>query len=290
MACVQCFKLVQLGRNSKDDLAVCAADLMICEVHLLRWGTAAGLHKADAAKPPEALSGYPETQLNLGLVVLQRIVSIFEKTKDDCQFESLTEGEGNEQSDALDGDEQLKTEDVKLQKSHKFLAKSKAKYRSAVEAVRHTAQSADDRAKWALYKQEHLTALVKEVGSLIDRLEKLFPKLAGVEKKMAREEAEGAEKEVVQVLTKLAAKIDPIMAEALTGQMRSFETTFGDIEAGDQVRAHLGNVYATGEKSTGHDDHTFGKMKLGGHAVIHAGNYYGRKQSPTRGGAESSGN
>ena len=129
---------------------------------------------------------------------------------------------------------------------------------------------------------------MEQVGSLIDRLEKLFPELLEAEKRMAREEVEGADKEVVQALPKLAVKIDPVMAEALTKQMISFGMTFGDIEAGDNVRAHFGNTYAPGEKSTGHDDHTFGSVKLGGQTVFHAGNYYGRRQSPTRGGAESS--
>lgn len=67
--------------------------------------------------------------------------------------------------------------------------------------------------------QRHLTTLVEQVSGLVDKLEKLFPELLEVEKKLAQKEAEGADEEIVQALPKLAVKIDPLLAEALTAQM-----------------------------------------------------------------------
>ena len=289
MACVQCFQLIQFGRNFKDDFAVCAADLKICEIHLLRWGTAAGLNEADGTELPKKLSKYPEDQLQKGLLVLEQIVSIFHNTKKMCHFESTLDDDkedGSQPSIPLNEDVQLQTQEAKWQKSHKHLDKAKAKYRSSLNAMRNLFQDAGDRTKWALYKKVHLTALIKQVSELIDRLEKLFPELLQVEQKLAQEEVKGAEKEVVQTLPALAAEIDPVMTEALTVQMKSYGMTFEDVEAGDYVRVHLGNVYAPGEKSTGHDDHQWKKLKIDGHAVFHGGNVYGKKLTEEDGGTK----
>lgn len=285
MASVQCFELVQFGRNFKEDFAVSAANLKICEIHLLRWGGAAGLDGEHSTKLHERLSKYPDDQLQKALLVLRRIVSIFDNTKEACQFESIDEDESSGQSAPLDENAQLQTTDAKMRKSHKHLDKIRGRYRSAVATVKRAAQDASDRTKWALYKKKHLETLVEQVSKLIERLEKLFPELLEVEKKMARQEAETAEKEVVQALPAMAAKIDPVMAEALILQMTTYGMTFENIEAGDDVRAHMGNAYAPGENSTGHDDHHFKGVKLSGNVQFHGGNYYGFKQDPTVGGA-----
>lgn len=293
MACVQCFELVQFGRNFKEDFAISAADLKICEIHLLRWGAAAGLDEGDTTELPKKLSQYPEAQLQKGLLVLNRIVSIFNTTKESCQFDSVNddEEENNEAgTEPLNEDDQLQGQQPNMRKSHKHLDKVKAMYRSAASAVKHAAQSASDRTKWALYKKKHFTALVDQVGKLIDRLEKLIPELLEVEKKLAKEEADGVEKEVLQVLPALAAKIDSVMAEAFKAQGRSLGMTFENVEAGEYSRTQLGNTYAPGEKSTGHDDHQFKGLKIGGNAVFHGGNSYGvRRDDDTTAGAEKDG-
>ena len=281
MACVQCFELVQFGRNFKEDFAVSAADLKICEIHLLRWGAAAGLDESGGFQLQERLSRYPEDQLQKAVMVLKRIAAIFETTKESCRFDSLDDDEDPRQSEQLDETAHLQNQQKNIQKSHQHLDKIKARYKSVANAVKGSIQTASDRTKWALYKKKHLTALVEQVTALIDRLEKLFPELLEVERKMAKQEVEGAEEEVIQTLPAMATKIDPLMVEALTAELKSKGMTFADVEAGEYVRAHLGNVYAPGEKSTGHDDHSFAKLRLSGHARFHGGNVYGARSAHT---------
>lgn len=143
MACVQAFELVQFGRNFKTDFAIPAADLKICEIHLLRWGTAAGLSEAAKGKPPDRLSRYPDDQLKKALQVLERIRDSFETTKKECRFESLDDEEDNggedlsgENTEPLEEKRELEHQSQDMKLSHKHLDKVRAKYRSAASAVK----------------------------------------------------------------------------------------------------------------------------------------------------------
>ena len=167
MASVQCLKLVKLGANFKEDLAIAAADLKICEIHLLRWGDAAGI--LDGSPEPvqggmlDKLSEYSAQELEKAKAVLDQIVEIFNTTKQSSKFASFIDGgthEGN--TEGLDETEQLQLEQLSLNPTHKHLDKVRAKYSKAVDVIRRKVVETTDRTKWALYKKITLPIWWKE--------------------------------------------------------------------------------------------------------------------------------
>jgi hypothetical protein len=279
LACVQCFKLVQFGRNFEDDYALVAADLKICEIRILRWGNAAGLadetQSQETAQHTEKLSKYPPDELRRAEAVLKRIVAIFNSTKEKCEFESIDD---NDTADPLSENEQAQQEEQSIiVQSHRHLNKVRAMYSKGVDKVKDKFSSASDKSKWALYKKEHLTELVRQVSELIDRLEKLFPELVEDEKRMAREEVKDVPQTLLGQLAELA-KSDPALTQALQAEARSQGTSLENVWFQGNAITRIGDDYAAGEKGHTRGSHNVRMAVFDGDARTHLGDTIGFKE------------
>ncbi len=194
-SCVECFKIIQLGRNFERDFKDSQITLDLLQSRLARWGEGMGLDPDQALPPP---GSHITTFDNADLA---------EKVM--CQIRDLFEASfaksAKYQQDPWNANQLALCSPADLPPAHRSIHEKlrglslRGKKKPSTLTV----------AKWALYDSEDFESLVAKINTHIDNLEKVFPVPPPKEADLLRREmGQFADKMEMDIITNIAEKFD----------------------------------------------------------------------------------
>lgn len=203
---VDCFKYVQIGRNLGVDFQTSLLKLDMAQLRLSRWGKAVGL--ADDVQKVRSLHGVlgSEEDAKKAGEVLGHIVELFSRTE---QASAKLKGQSGGPR-AYDPQTDMDPAVESLHEKMRHLCHG-----------RQNRTSLREKAKWALYKEEHVRKLIAEVTDLVKDLTELFPASKAAQQQICQDDARNILKTVpsdsLAVLSNVAADQDLELEAAISG-------------------------------------------------------------------------
>jgi hypothetical protein len=198
---LDCFQYIRLSKSFGKDFETCCLRLDSIQLRLSRWGQATGLGSDTARIVTLENSSIAEENKKAIKTRLGQIISLFEDVEKVSRSLSTTNGEQNDS-------EELAT-----------MAESSTSIHHRVLEICHRRQkqtSQGKKTKWALYKREHLNALINNLQILVNDLIELFPAVIRKQKDLCDEEADELREEAdLPLLQKVAEEQDLPLAEAI---------------------------------------------------------------------------
>jgi hypothetical protein len=259
VACVDCFRYIQLGREFETDFEVALCKLEAAEMRLTRWGQAMGISGPDTKLRTE---DYNEEDLVKAFHWLSEIQRAFESAREmSSRYQTTTTR--TDRLKILDTDVALKEGSGPLRSLHNRMRRvndSRIKVRTR------------DRISWALYRKGNFESLLENVSELINNLVELFPSAAQSQADLCREEVHDLDAGSLVLLDKTAGDDDELLRQILRAEVENRPNLFSKIEVRERFRGHFGDNVAAGEKSR---SGIYSHIQAGGEAIAHFGNNIG---------------
>ena len=234
-ACVDCFGYIQFGRHFGRDFQTDLLALNCARLRLTRWGQAVNIYGDPSLGRPDAKPGEIQTVKD----TLFQILVLFSNTEKISRKYKLNAKAGDDLSilGPDDGDAAVMTINNKMRE----LSLRRQKGNSILKTAR-----------WALYDRAEFKELIKDIASLIDNVEALFPPPRS-QAELAKEETIQLDKESLKIVESAAQDVDNLLQaavkEALIGHQYVNVVVKGKAHTGDSFSADWqGNVVGASHK------------------------------------------
>jgi Prion-inhibition and propagation/SesB domain on fungal death-pathway protein len=231
---VECFELIQLGRNFGQNFQTCQLKLDNAKLRLSRWGKSWGLSDdiQDAQSLEDRIGSenikHAEALLGQILFLFANAEGLSNNYKSQRKANDTSLVVYNPQTDLESGMVQLhlKMRQLSLERQNRAGLRQKA--------------------KWALYEEKHFKRLIEDIVEHLNGLTELFSASHELQRNLCAEEVSQIS-EGLPVLKQIAADQDPTLAEALAkvsgGNTASYHTVFsGSNNSGLQIAHNSGTM------------------------------------------------
>lgn len=262
-SCLECFKIIQLGRNFERDFKDHQLTLDLLHGRLWRWGQGMGLDAdSDDPLPLSPLTTSKGPGPELAERVVRQILDLFEESS--AKAVKYRQEPWNADNLAVCSPANLGPVEKSIHE--KFLSLS----------IRgKKGPSKRDIAKWALYEAEDFQFLVTKIDRHLNNLEKVFPISAEREESLLRDEAARfSDKMEIDTIGGVAEKFDGKLHQKLSESGHKFR----DVRTNNESRIHNGDMYAADwSGNIVGASHSFEGIYTDNKSRVQNGNQYGGK-------------
>ena len=258
-ACIDCFELVQLGRQFGQDYGKCLVKLGATKLRMSRWGASMGL-----GPEPHLLQSISasDEETRFAQSLLEQIVDNFEEAERTSErFKKYT----SKQESAFtalgvyDANTELGPDYRRLYLTLRERAKQLQKQTSVLKKFR-----------WAIYEKKSFDRLIEDVTGLVHQLVDLFPAAKEDQKALCRKEVLAIrDTGDLKLLNDIAGKDDEMLKAEVTEEIKNRGHTYNDWKAEGHTKTHAGDDNASGVASKGHD---YARFTVSDYSVVHLGN------------------
>lgn len=229
--------LLHAFKDSNNNFKTQSARLANIQTQLSRWGKAVGLivDNIEEAQFEKLIPKEDQPKAKNSLEQMQILLQDARRLSVHYEKQSKTEVAATQDHSSSDGDMEALTE-----RTRKF---------SITRLAKSYKMTLMDKTRWALYDQAIFEKLLDDMSKLMADLEMLFPSNRPEIKRLAREELDELEEQIVRaVVENMGSQKDDALQEALRGGRKASQsivnTTFGDNNSGVQVgRDSHGNTF-----------------------------------------------
>ncbi|KFY93176.1 hypothetical protein V500_03861 [Pseudogymnoascus sp. VKM F-4518 (FW-2643)] len=224
-ACIECFAYIQFGRHFGRDFQTDQLTLSCARLRLARWGESVDIYNDSKLGKVDATV----TQIQVAKDTLFQILVLFAET------ESISK---NYKSAAKTGEDlsPFSTDDM----DRTIVALDNKMERLAVK--RQKGSRLRKLTSWALYHRTELKELLKDIVSLIDSIENLFPAPEAQMTLVRQEAAALGDKESLELIKNKAKGIDGLLQTAIQ-ELLTGHQYLNVVEVGQGGKALIGNKY-----------------------------------------------
>ena len=274
ISCVQCFEIVQYGRNLEDDQGHLVDRLHHIGVKLSRWGESRGLLNGNL----ESASDQEGCQKSF-----MRILSRFQEAQERGQKYELKQSKSET---STENGNTLELEDEgKIGPAFKSFRNG---MKGFMNKYATESRNAGLRVRWAIYERQVLLNLVNNLRSDVDDLVELFPEhvVTSEQELIVREMQEVADDAipVVQFVNKEEKlvcnnELETLLEKAVIAEIERREQQgrpihrFENFDITEVTDAHVGNKIATGSEAEKMGS-VFKTFKVSGAKGLHIGHEY----------------
>lgn len=255
-SCIDCFELIQLGREFGSDYEKCLLRLDVSRLRFTRWGYSVGLGNGSTTVKDIAAS---ENEIKIAHQLLSSIKETFEEVqKASKRYEKTAKSstlEVFDESTALDGI---------FQRLHTSMRKAAVARQSKTNIL--------SKAAWAIYHKKRFDTMVEEIKELVDSLIQLFPNAIPKQQALAASEAAVvSDVEDLRLLSEVSMQDDPILLEATNSKLSHYGHVFKSPSATGYSKMHAGDDVAYGVAAY---NHIYDNARSSDNANAHFGNVY----------------
>ncbi|KAN0113237.1 Prion-inhibition and propagation domain containing protein [Hyaloscypha variabilis] len=270
--CVDCFELILIGRDFKDDFGYSLTRLSAAQLRLTRWGVSVGLVEyinevGTTTKPLDLKSHlsqvvYSDEEIGQAKEWLEDIIARFKI----AQKDSIRYAKGQKSEDLGTFNDTTDLERVDDSAKRLFI-----KIGQIVKSRKAKLGRAALKTKWALHGKKHFEELITKISEIVKDLVELFPATTELQQQICKTEVGQLDVEDLPALIAVAGEDDEILGEVAEAagkdaveQDPSVGLRFSDITINGNARHFSGQLLGAGEKGVGVH---WGKIIAGEHSV-----------------------
>lgn len=197
-ACIDCFGYIQFGRHFGRDFQTDQLTLSCARLRLARWGESVGIYNDSKLGKVDATV----TETQLAKDILLQIIVLFADSEHISKKYKLA-AKANEDLSPFSTDD-MDSAIAALDNTMKDLAVNRRKGNRILKLT-----------SWSLYHRTELQKLLKDVVSLIDDIEKLFPAPEAQITLVRQDAAAVGDKESLELIESKAKGIDGLLRTAI---------------------------------------------------------------------------
>jgi hypothetical protein len=228
---VECFEVVQLGRNFGKNFQTSQLKLDNLRLRLSRWGKSLGLD--DNIRDSVSLKEHfgSESTVKHAEALLGQIVELFAEAEGvSNKYKSRTTPE-NGSFAVYDPQTDLNPAMAELHSKMRRLA-----------IERQNRSGLRQKAKWAIYQEKHFRRLIEDITDLVDDLVTLFPANEQSQRTLCDLEVTAfGNTEAVPALREIATDQDKLLLDALTKVTNKAEASYHIVFSGNNTGVQIGH-------------------------------------------------